>query len=340
MVDVGIGTKSNSVCRLPIEFTEAACIEPKSCSDFPNSETANPTLSFDEIKNRLICTKLELIAAKMEAKAKIKKYEETVKHLYKMLKNVCQERDEARGQLQLLMRNLKAPIPVESSSTIPQVDYASLQYKNKLSLNSTKVSDPSFKAFSNYSCDLSLSSLHSNEKHSPMSLSPRTIIAEPINNLTSLKQPNHIKADMDASRDNMVDGASLVIDKLVCGKPLPQKGRLLRSVTEAGPLLHTLLVPPAPQWQNPPSLSSSGLTIGTQENSYSTNTDDKAAVHPNGFIPTSLSLAFPGNSHGPSQMSSASGFGLSVKNEPVSYVDMDSNMMHNHVLTGKKRKLL
>lgn len=273
----------------------------------------------------------------MEANAKIKKYEETVKHLYKLLKKVCQERDEARDQLQLI-RNFQASTPAETSSTVPQVDHhACLQYKTKPSLNSTKVSYSSSKVFSNHPCDLSLSSLLPNEKHSS------TRIAEP-SNLTLPKQPNHMKADIGASRDNnnnMVDGASLVFDKLVCGKPLPQKGRLLQSVTEAGPLLQTLLVAPAPQWQNPPSLSSSGLTLGTQDNSSSTtNTDDKASVNPNGFIPTSLSLSFPGNSHGPSQMSSASGFGLALKNEQVSYEDMDSNMMHNHALTGKKRKLL
>ncbi|KAL5135246.1 Serine/threonine-protein kinase AFC1 [Glycine soja] len=268
--------------------------------------------SNEDINHRLVCAKLELIAAKMEANAKIKKYEETVKHLYKLLKKVCQERDEARDQLQLI-RNFQASTPAETSSTVPQVDHhACLQYKTKPSLNSTKVSYSSSKVFSNHPCDLSLSSLLPNEKHSS------TRIAEP-SNLTLPKQPNHMKADIGASRDNnnnMVDGASLVFDKLVCGKPLPQKGRLLQSVTEAGPLLQTLLVAPAPQWQNPPSLSSSGLTLGTQDNSSSTtNTDDKASVNPNGFIPTSLSLAFPGNSHGPSQMSSASGFGLALKNE-------------------------
>ncbi|RZB48414.1 Serine/threonine-protein kinase AFC1 [Glycine soja] len=292
--------------------------------------------SNEDINHRFVCAKLELIVAKMEANAKIKKYEETVKHLYKLLKKVCQERDEARGQLQLI-RNFQASTPAETSSTIPQVDHPCLQYKTKPSLNSTKVSNSSSKVFSNHPCDLSLSSLHPNEKHSSQSLS-HTRIAEP-SNLTLTKQPNHMKADIGASRDNnMVDGASLVFDKLVCGKPLPQIGRLLQSVTEAGPLLQTLLVAPAPQWQNPPSLSSSGLTLGTQDNSSSTNTDDKANVNPNGFIPTSLGLVFPGNSHVPSQMSYASGFGLALKNELVSYVlptmyckqEVRNGMVPNH----------
>ncbi|KAK7378575.1 hypothetical protein VNO80_04020 [Phaseolus coccineus] len=286
--------------------------------------------SIEEVKHRLLCTKLEKMTAKMEANAKIKKYEETVKHLYKLLKKVCQERDEARGQLQLLIRNLQASIPVETTSVIPQIDQSCLQNKTKPSMNSTKVSYSSSKVLSDHSCDLSLSNLLSNEKHFSTSLMSQTRIVEPSN----LTLSNNIKTDM-------VDSDSLAIDKLVCGKPLPQKGRLFQSVTEAGPLLHTLLIDPVPHWNNPPTFSSLALPLGTQDNNFSTKTDDdKTGVNPNAFIPTSLSLAFPGSSHGPSHTSSASNFGLSVENELVSCVDMDSNMMQNHALTGKKRKLL
>ncbi|PON98644.1 hypothetical protein TorRG33x02_055440 [Trema orientale] len=42
-------------------------------------------------------------------------------------------------------------------------------------------------------------------------------------------------------------------EKLVAGKPLPEKGKLLQAVMEAGPLLQTLLLAgPLPQWQHPP----------------------------------------------------------------------------------------
>lgn len=42
-------------------------------------------------------------------------------------------------------------------------------------------------------------------------------------------------------------------EKLVAGKALPEKGKLLQAVMEAGPLLHTLLLAgPLPQWQHPP----------------------------------------------------------------------------------------
>lgn len=284
----------------------------------------------------------------MEANTEIKKYEETINCLFKLLKRVCQERDEARYQLQYLLRNLQPSTSAETSSNIPQTGHPKppivLQNKTKPTMKNTKVSDMSSKAFSNCSFDLSLASPQSNENHSSME-SSHTRKAES-SNLALPKQPDYqdkhgtIKADIGASRDNMVDSDSLVIDKLAWGKPLPRKGRLLQTVTEARPLLQPLLVAPLPQWQNPPSLSSSCVPpFGTQDNDSSTNADDKASVDPNGVIPTSLSLAFPGSFYGPSQMPSVSGSELSVKNESMSSEDMDPNRIHNHVLSGKKRKL-
>lgn len=44
-----------------------------------------------------------------------------------------------------------------------------------------------------------------------------------------------------------------VVENLAAGKPLPQKGKLLQAVVEAGPLLQNLLLAgPLPQWQHPP----------------------------------------------------------------------------------------
>lgn len=222
----------------------------------------------------------------MEASEEIKKYEETVNRLYKLLKRACQERDEARGQLQSLIRNFQPSTSSVKSNTI------------------SDTCSKSIVPFSNGSCDLSLSN-------------------EP-------KHQNKMKKHSinDASRDN---GSSQVIEKLVCGKALPQKGKLLKSVTEAGPLLHTLLVEPLPQWKNPPLCSSSRVSLCSDNNHLSTNVKKS-----NEFVPTSLSLAFPGNSSEPSQMSSAL-----AKNESVSYMDiMDSNGMQNHTIAGKKRKFL
>lgn len=51
-----------------------------------------------------------------------------------------------------------------------------------------------------------------------------------------------------------VPSSSSSIDKCwPCEKSLPQNGKFLQAVMEAGPLLHTLLLAgPLPQWQHPP----------------------------------------------------------------------------------------
>ncbi|WJX84526.1 hypothetical protein P8452_67097 [Trifolium repens] len=100
--------------------------------------------SIEELKNKLLCTRLELISAKMEANAEIKKYEDTVKNLYNTLKIVCKERDEARDQLQHLIRNFQPSTPDNKT-------YSTINIKV----------DPS--------CELSLSSLQSNEKRKKIS---------------------------------------------------------------------------------------------------------------------------------------------------------------------------
>lgn len=49
------------------------------------------------------------------------------------------------------------------------------------------------------------------------------------------------------------------IDEISIKKPLPERGKFLQAVMEAGPLLHTLLLAgPLPQWQHPPPQLSSG----------------------------------------------------------------------------------
>lgn len=176
----------------------------------------------------------------MEANVSIKKYEETVKQLYKLLKSVCQERDEARNQVQLLIKKFQP---------------------------STQIDHP--KDPKEPSCDLSLSSLQSNEKKiSPICSSNLRIVESCDVALT--RQINHQK---------------------------------------------------------------NHVTLSNNSN------DDKESVNPNEFVLTSLSLAFPGNSNGPSKMSDGSslGSGLSssflVQNEPILY--MDSN-----TTSRKKRKFL
>ncbi|EEC78403.1 hypothetical protein OsI_18198 [Oryza sativa Indica Group] len=60
-------------------------------------------------------------------------------------------------------------------------------------------------------------------------------------------------------------GADAVLDMLAMKKPLPQRGRLLQSVMEAGPLLQNLLVAGLlPRWRNPPPVALDTLPVGVR----------------------------------------------------------------------------
>jgi len=207
----------------------------------------------------------------MESSAEIKKYEETVNHLYKLLHRVCQERDEARDQLQLLIRNFQPSTQAKTYNTIPQLDHPKQQL----------------------SCDLSLSSLQSNNEKK--------------------------NSSMNSSTTRIVESCNMALKKQ---KIHQNKFGIVNA--------------------NVDDVASSSLSLHSikKENYLSRNIYDKESVVLNEVVPTSLSLAFPSNSNGPSHMrrGSGSGSGLLAKNEPMSY--MESNGMHNHTIAGKKRKFL
>ncbi|MED6172732.1 hypothetical protein PIB30_052742 [Stylosanthes scabra] len=223
----------------------------------------------------------------MEAIEELRKYEESIKHLFKLLHRVCQERDEARYQLQSV---LKSSQPCNTSYTNTG------HHHSQSSMEITK----------NPYC--------SNEKL-PSSKGRRKK-EEPSNLALFPKHENRTTNTKGVSKCEFDDNnASLVIDKLVLGKPLPQKGRLLRTVAEAGPLLQTLLIAPLPKWQNPPP--SPNYYSSSYPPSCIVNDDKDNVVGDQSVsvIPTSLSLAFLGN------YSRAS-------------------LPKNDMLNGKKRKLM
>ncbi|CAL5193953.1 unnamed protein product [Lathyrus oleraceus] len=138
--------------------------------------TSSKNENIDEIKNNLLCTRLELISSKMEANLSIKKYEETVKQLYKLLKSVCLERDEARNQVQLLIKKFQP---------------------------STQIDHPK-----EPSCDLSLSSLQSNEKKiSPICSSNLRIVES--RDVALTRQINHQKNHATLSNNSNDDKESV-----------------------------------------------------------------------------------------------------------------------------------
>lgn len=166
------------------------------------------------------------------------KSHETVKHLLSLLRTAWQERDEAlkerdeaRNDLQALLNKILSLKPITTDH-------------------------------------------HHNGHHTPnlpdfTDFYPPLLVEEPENISDTYCLPNMIKNKVQGLSDSLMislaagadhnpqyrasSPTSVVMDRLVSeGKALPEKGRLLQAVVEAGPLLHTLLLAPIPQWKNPP----------------------------------------------------------------------------------------
>ncbi|MCE3051192.1 hypothetical protein HAX54_049095 [Datura stramonium] len=195
----------------------------------------------DEMRQKLLYANVELEQLKAEKTEEMRKNREHVKQLIQFLKMVCEERDEARDQLQKLLNKLDKPLvnsTKANSSITDQSNSLQSETYNYHSHNSSPKIDSFFDAVS--SPEFSNNNMADSNSAAYMNQLP-------------LCHDNCVTTQL-ASR---VDKASLVIDSLVKGKSLPQQGKLLQAVLETGPLLQTLLVSgQLPQWRNPPRLKS------------------------------------------------------------------------------------
>lgn len=213
--------------------------------------------NIDELKHKLLCTTVELDSVKMEAKEQMNKNQEFVKRLLDLLKTAQKERDEAKDQLQKLLNKITVSNPIDKVSNIlPRASPESplLFHANKANSSITE------------SNSLSETYNHHSHNSSPVDSIFDTVSSPEFSNINVadsshmgfVNQPfvvQDYKASASASASTKIDHASAVIDNLVKGKTLPQKGKLLQAVMEAGPLLQTLLVAgPLPRWRNPPPL--------------------------------------------------------------------------------------
>ncbi|XP_057954690.1 uncharacterized protein LOC131148789 [Malania oleifera] len=218
----------------------------------------------EELKHQLLYTTLELESARMEANEEVRKNKETVKHLIQLLKAANQERDEAKDQLQKLLTKVLPSSPTDVFTNLPHIEPETpLVLPNKTNSSITESN--------------SLSDTYNHPSHGsspvesffdPVSVSGSTpdfsnINMADSNNINAhVNQPLVLDHQYNASIPTAgliplatpkIDHASLVMDNLVKGKALPQKGKLLQAVMEAGPLLETLFFAgPLPQWRNPP----------------------------------------------------------------------------------------
>ncbi|CAI9776709.1 unnamed protein product [Fraxinus pennsylvanica] len=182
--------------------------------------------NIDELNQKLMYAILELEKSKVEANEKTRKNKERVKQLIQLLNITIQERDEARNQLQTLLKKSMLTSSTESLNILPQFH----------------VNNPLVKPRKTNSCITESNSLSS-------------LVDSLFDAVSSPELSNSIMISTNQVPTGIpnIDHASLIIDNLVTGRVLPQTGKFLQAVVEARPLLQTLLVAgPLPRWQNPP----------------------------------------------------------------------------------------
>lgn len=226
----------------------------------------------DELKQKLLYTTIELESVKMEANQEMIKNKENVKNLLNLLQLAYKERDEAKNQLHKVLNKLhfQPESPlVKANSSITESN--SLSADNN-TFNNAASGSPVVESFFDAVSSPDFSSFNVGDSHN-------------------------------------VDPCNLVIENIVKGKKLPEKGRLLQSVMEAGPLLQTLLVAgPLPRWRNPPPLqplkllppvliNSPRMCSSSMLNFSSVASDSSCFNHQNALVSTPNSSIFASQFH-------------------------------------------
>lgn len=202
------------------------------------------------MKARLLLTTLELESFRTNAKEEIRRNQESISKLVHLLNITRQERDEARRQLQSLLNNILLDSPVEHCPLVSHLQPRSQEIKpveanpNMEKSDSPSNPHPHVDTLTDTLSSPDMSNLNVLHPSNPQ-LQQQPILVEHHNSTSTGISSSLTKSDR----------ASVVIDRLVSKRALPEKGKLLQAVMEAGPLLQTLLVAgPLPQWRNPPPL--------------------------------------------------------------------------------------
>ena len=219
------------------------------------------------------------------AKQERAKTQKVVTHFLNLLQIALQERDEARNELWTLLGNnlsfqpqqvhsQQLPTPMGSDHNILNTTFGD---HNILNTTYSQFYDSSPR-------DCSLPNLISADSSNPELRNQQC---------TTDSMQTIVVPSQNTKRND--DAAALVYDSLIKGKPLPEKGRLLQAVVEAGPLLDTLLLAPLPQWKSPPPPTLAPLPLAFHQDPISN-------------LPSSSNFEIHHNGHGPSQIPSSSVF--------------------------------
>ncbi|KAK7257778.1 hypothetical protein RIF29_32003 [Crotalaria pallida] len=171
---------------------------------------------------------------------------ETMKNVNTELLNVLmmalKERDEARAELQKLM-NMNKLTPSNTNHLQNNI-FGCVQHESHNNLMF-----PAAKANSSITESNSLS------HGSPAVDSFFETVSSPEFSNNNNNSNNNVGYSYPNLHLASHDPASAIIDSLAKARPLPQKGKLLQAVMDAGPLLQTMLLAgPIPTWRNPPPL--------------------------------------------------------------------------------------
>ncbi|XVF23501.1 hypothetical protein REPUB_Repub13aG0044200 [Reevesia pubescens] len=189
----------------------------------------------EELKHNLLFTTLELETTLRSAKEEITKREFELIHLKDVLSRTMKERDETLVRCQKLMLEkliLLQQLHQEQQQQQQQQEQVLQQHQQETaSLSGVSSSEDESKPGDS---NKQISSPESN----------RSIISSP--GLNSTPPPVHLPLQPKSSLPQ--EALELAADRT-----LPEKGKLLQAVKDAGPLLQNLLLAgPLPQWQHPP----------------------------------------------------------------------------------------
>ncbi|XVF76582.1 hypothetical protein PTKIN_Ptkin13bG0277300 [Pterospermum kingtungense] len=232
------------------------------------------------LKSRSLCFNYDLEPIREGLPGETGMHQETTDIMYQLLSEARHERDEAREQLKRavveiyeLRKLLSKFLPSNSAETSSLSSRVDLDNRIQEIL---KGSHTISEAYNNYNSD---------DPSAANGVISRALFnANPsgTNSLALVKKS--VVQDASSRSYLLVNPASKVIDNLVIGKALPQKGRFFEAILDA-PLLETLMITgQLPKWQNPPPLAAN--LIGNDDRSLISQSQ-RAIINPISAIPIS-----------------------------------------------------
>ncbi|KAK9727279.1 hypothetical protein RND81_05G271000 [Saponaria officinalis] len=257
----------------------------------------------DDLKQKLHYVTYELEITRKQTNEEIMKNHDHIKKLLLMLQATCKERDEAISQLKKLQQILafnnktlnfdqmistSVPFSPDSPllSNFPAKTNSSLTESNSFSIETNNIMSSQPKTHSHVSSPPVVDSF-------PFTTTT-TAVSSPVTN-------NNI-----CYNTNSVDRATLIIENLAKGRPLPPQGKLLQAVVKAGPLLQALMVSGSlPRWRNPPGVVTQQIppvqlkgSIGACSTSVSRNNNNSNSNNNNEAVKGLCSTTYYGEMNG------------------------------------------